>query len=136
MATFNERLKQLRKEKSITIEKLAEDLGSAKSTISRYENGLREPKKDFLEMLSTYFDVSIDYLLGRTNERNLHTEKEKTSSDGIDLDKKDIEEIIDELLQVDGLMLCGEPISEHDLILLRNSIRNTLEWAKSSKNKK
>ena len=74
MATFKERLKELRKEKSITIEKLAEDLGSAKSTISRYENGLREPKKDFLEMLSQYFNVSVDYLLGRTNERNLNKE--------------------------------------------------------------
>lgn len=77
MATFNERLKELRKEKSITIEKLAEDLGSAKSTISRYENGLREPKKDFLEMLCDYFNVSIDYLLGRTDERNLNKEKPK-----------------------------------------------------------
>ena len=77
MATFNERLKELRKEKSITIEKLATDLGSAKSTISRYENGLREPKKDFLEMLSQYFDVSVDYLLGRTDERNLNKEKPK-----------------------------------------------------------
>ncbi|MFR0018625.1 MAG: helix-turn-helix domain-containing protein [Paraclostridium sp.] len=71
MATFNERLRNLRKEKQITIEQLANDLGSAKSTISRYENGLRDPKKDFLELLSKYFDVSVDYLLGNTDEREL-----------------------------------------------------------------
>lgn len=80
MATFNERLRNLRKEKQITIEQLANDLGSAKSTISRYENGLREPKKDFLELLSKYFNVSVDYLLGNTNERNLHKEKSKLDS--------------------------------------------------------
>lgn len=73
MGTFQERLKSLRKEKDITIEKLAEDLGSAKSTISRYENGLREPKKDFLEMLSNYFDVSMDYLLGNTDIRRIES---------------------------------------------------------------
>lgn len=78
MATFNERLRNLRKEKQITIEQLANDLGSAKSTISRYENGLREPKKDFLELLSKYFDVSVDYLLGNTDERKL---KQKATLD-------------------------------------------------------
>ncbi|WP_418223529.1 helix-turn-helix domain-containing protein [Clostridium isatidis] len=69
MATFAERLKELRKEKQLTIEQLAKDLGSAKSTISRYENNKREPKKDFLEMLSNYFNVSVDYLLGKTDIR-------------------------------------------------------------------
>ncbi len=80
MATFNERLRELRKEKQITIEQLANDLGSAKSTISRYENGLREPKKDFLELLSKYFEVSVDYLLGNTNERTINKEKSTLDS--------------------------------------------------------
>lgn len=127
MGTFQDRLKELRKEKDITIEQLASDLGSAKSTISRYENGLREPKKDFLEMLSSYFDVSIDYLLGKTN-----TKKQLNNS----YKEKDIEKAIDELMEQQGLMLSGEPLNEEDLFLLRNSIRNTLEFAKSLKKKK
>ena len=67
MATFQQRLKQLRKERHLTIEQLANELGTAKSTLSRYENGLREPKKDFLELLSSYFNVSYDFLLGITD---------------------------------------------------------------------
>lgn len=76
MATFAERLKELRKERQLTIEQLAKDLGSAKSTISRYENDKREPKKDFLEMLSSYFDVSIDYLLGKADIKNPQSKQE------------------------------------------------------------
>lgn len=71
MATFGERLQKLRKEANLTTEQLAEKLGCAKSTLSRYENSLRSPKKDFLEMLSKYFDVSIDYLIGNTEVRNI-----------------------------------------------------------------
>ena len=65
MATFAERLKELRKEKQLTVEQLAQNIGSAKSTISRYENG-REPKGDIIRLLTEYFDVSIDYLYKNT----------------------------------------------------------------------
>ena len=54
MATFAERLKELRKEKQLTVEQLAQNIGSAKSTISRYENG-REPKGDIIRLLTEYF---------------------------------------------------------------------------------
>lgn len=50
--------------------------------------------------------------------------------------EKDIETMIDELMEQQGLMLCGEPMSEEDLFLLRNSIRSTIELAKSMRNKK
>ena len=68
MATFAERLKELRKEKQLTVEQLANNIGSAKSTISRYENG-REPKGDIIRLLTDYFDVSIDYLMGVSDIR-------------------------------------------------------------------
>lgn len=48
LVTFAERLKQLRKENGVTMEKLAEEIGTTKSTISRYENNKREPKKHFI----------------------------------------------------------------------------------------
>lgn len=94
MATFADRLKDLRKEKQLTIEQLAKDLGSAKSTISRYENDKREPKKDFLEMLSNYFNVSVDYLLGATDIKNPKEEPKKLKPEvetiAAHLDDKDI----------------------------------------------
>lgn len=125
MGTFQERLKLLRKEKNLTIEELAKNLGSAKSTISRYENGLREPKKDFLELLCTYFDVSTDYLLGKTDERNIETKKEN-----------DVEKGINTIFQKEVVQLCGEPLSPEDRILLEDSIRSTIELAKKMMNKK
>jgi transcriptional regulator with XRE-family HTH domain len=61
---FPERLKELRLEKDIGQEKLAEETGLSHGVISLWENGLRERKLSSLVMLAEYFDVSIDYLVG------------------------------------------------------------------------
>ena len=61
------RLKKLRKEKNISQLKLALDLNMNQNTISRYENLEREADYETLVALADYFNVSIDYLLGRTD---------------------------------------------------------------------
>lgn len=61
------RLKQLRKEKGITQLKLAMDLNMNQNSISRYENLEREADYSTLITLADYFNVSIDYLLERTD---------------------------------------------------------------------
>lgn len=61
------RLKFLRKQKNITQLKLAMDLNMNQNTISRYENGEREAGYQELIKIADYFNVSIDYLLGRTD---------------------------------------------------------------------
>ncbi|MBQ3603979.1 MAG: helix-turn-helix transcriptional regulator [Clostridia bacterium] len=61
------RLKQLRKEKGISQLKLAMDLNISQNTISRYETGVREADYKTLVMLANYFEVSVDYLLERTD---------------------------------------------------------------------
>ncbi len=63
------RLKQLRKERNITQLKLAMDLGLNQNTISRYETGEREADYKTLIMFADYFDVSVDYLLERTDKK-------------------------------------------------------------------
>lgn len=60
------RLKILRKDKGISQLKLALDLNTSQNTISRYETGEREPGINELIKIADYFDVSIDYLVGRT----------------------------------------------------------------------
>lgn len=65
MITFGQRLRELRTEKNITLEKLAEELQTTKATLSRYENNLRDPKGEFIEKVAQYFNVPVDYLLGR-----------------------------------------------------------------------
>ena len=60
------RLKELRKAKGISQLKLALDLSMTQNTISRYETGDREPGINELIKIADYFNVSIDYLVGRT----------------------------------------------------------------------
>lgn len=60
------KLKELRKAKGISQLKLAMDLGMNQNSISRYENGERQADYETLIKFADYFDVSIDYLLGRT----------------------------------------------------------------------
>ena len=61
------RLKQLRKQRGISQLKLAMDLGMNQNSISRYENGERQADYETLIKFADYFDISIDYLLERTD---------------------------------------------------------------------
>ena len=61
------RLKELRKKRKISQLKLAIDLNMNQNSISRYENGEREADYKTLVLFADYFNVSLDYLLGRTD---------------------------------------------------------------------
>lgn len=61
------RLKELRKDRKISQVKLAMDLNLTQNSISRYETGEREADYDTLVAIADYFNVSVDYLLGRTD---------------------------------------------------------------------
>ena len=65
------RLKKLRKMRKISQLKLALDLNMNQNSISRYENGEREADYDTLIKFADYFGVSLDYLLGRTDDMNI-----------------------------------------------------------------
>lgn len=66
------RLKELRKSKGISQRRLAIDLNMAQNTISRYENEVREADYKTLILFADYFDVSVDYLLGRTKNPHIN----------------------------------------------------------------
>ena len=66
------RLKELRKARGISQLKLAMDLNTNQNTISRYEAGEREPGIAELIALADYFDMSVDYLLERTDNPDMH----------------------------------------------------------------
>ena len=65
------RLKEIRKSKGISQIKLAMYLNTSQNTISRYETGEREPGINELIKIADYFNVSVDYLLGRTDNPNM-----------------------------------------------------------------
>ncbi len=66
------RLKALRKAKNISQLKLALDLNMNQNSISRYENGEREADYNTLIKIADYFNVSVDYLLGRTDKPDMN----------------------------------------------------------------
>lgn len=65
------RLKELRIKRNISQLQLAMDLNISQNTVSRYENGVREADYNMLITLADYFNVSVDYLLGRTDNPNM-----------------------------------------------------------------
>ena len=65
------RLKEIRKSKGLSQLKLAMDLNTNQNTISRYETGEREPSINELIKIADYFNISVDYLLERTDNPNI-----------------------------------------------------------------
>lgn len=66
MNTFKDKLKELRLERNISQKELGDFLNMSKMAISHWESGHSEPSIAQLIILSNYFDVSVDYLIGKT----------------------------------------------------------------------
>mgnify|MGYP001075667051 CR=1 FL=1 len=64
-----ERLKELRKERNARQEQVAVSLDISMSAYCHYEQGKREPTASVLCRMADYYDVTTDYLLGRSNKR-------------------------------------------------------------------
>jgi len=65
MPDFPDRLKELRKQKNLSQKALGEIIGLSRRGVQNYELGTNKPTSDVLSKLADYFDVSVDYLLGR-----------------------------------------------------------------------
>lgn len=80
---FGKRFKQLRMDTKLKQQDFVETFNKkynfnfTRQAISLYENGKRIPEIDALTSFADYFNVTVDYLLGRTDERNVHKEKPK-----------------------------------------------------------
>lgn len=68
MGNFQNVLKSLRTSMGLTQADLAKALKISRSTIGMYEKGAREPDFETLETIADFFNVDIDYLMGRTNK--------------------------------------------------------------------
>ena len=65
-------LKNLREDNDLNQSVLASMLGVAQNTYSQYENGVISISPEALVKLADYFDVSVDYLLGRTKVKEMN----------------------------------------------------------------
>ncbi len=75
------RLQELRMNRKLTQLELANILNVSRNTVSRYEIGNREPDYDTLNQLAELFEVSIDYLLGRTTDPSPPNMKKETPAE-------------------------------------------------------
>lgn len=70
MTVFGDRLRELRKEKEMSLTELAKATGLTRQALSNYESGYRVPKRESMEILTDYFNVDTDWMLGRAETRN------------------------------------------------------------------
>jgi len=101
LMTFGKRIQELREEMNITRKTLAEKMNISYSSMSKYETDERFPEKDMLVQFADFFDVSIDYIIGRSNTRKENDIKialSSLSTDGLDdEDIKMVKDIINKL---------------------------------------
>jgi transcriptional regulator with XRE-family HTH domain len=74
---FGERLRQLRKNRGLEVKDLSDKLALAPTTIYGYESGSRGPDVEIIKAISIFFDVTTDYLLGRSDHPRLTEELDK-----------------------------------------------------------
>lgn len=121
---FAERLKQLRKENKFSQEDMAIKLDISTSAYGYYEQGKTTPNAKTLNILADIFDVTTDYLLGRSYERKL-TKKDETEIG------RDLERMKSELMQGNLRMsLDGEEIDDEIKEFIISNMENTLILAK------
>ena len=72
MSAFSDRLRMLRKSRKVSQTRLAKVLGYGYTAIANYESGRNEPSLGDLRRIADFFDVSTDYLLGRTDDKYSH----------------------------------------------------------------
>jgi len=132
---ISNRLKLLRKEKDVMQKDVANFLDISSSAYGFYEQGKRTPTSDIIVKLAKYFDVSTDYLLGKTDNRNIETKTNNELNIGTKKES-DVNEVFNKCFEGENVFLCGEPLTNEDRILLEQSIKSTIELAKKMMNKK
>lgn len=116
---FSKRLKNLRTKKGVTQSEMGDLLGISRQGYAKYENEKSEPDHETIKRLANYFDVTTDYLLGKSNQPRL-TEKDET-----DIAKR-MEKMRKDLMEGnangEGLSFKGEPMSEEAMESLLESL--------------
>lgn len=127
MELFGKRLSELREKSGLTQKELSSRLGMARTTFSGYENGTREPDHQTLQKFADYFDVSIDYLLGRTDDKKtILDDQSRSLIDMLELELSD-EEIINKMnFKVDGILLEPEDVKVFLALVRAERLRKKL----------
>lgn len=117
MITFGEILKKLRIERDLNQVEFAKIFNVAKGTVSNWENNNRFPDKDMLNKIADYFDVSVDFLLGRDTKYNTNPQKLSTK-EKVDIEKE-AQQMIKDLDKAEVVEFCGTPADDEDKEFLK-----------------
>ncbi|WP_339182815.1 helix-turn-helix transcriptional regulator [Paenibacillus sp. FSL R5-0701] len=120
---LSERLLELRKERRLTQQEISKSLKMARTTYSGYENGSREPDNETLNKIADFLEVSVDYLLGRTEQRKqVLSEPSRALIDSLNLTDEEIMKNI--RFEVDGIELEEDDVKRFiGLVRLERSMR-------------
>ena len=117
-------LKLLRKQHNLSQKEIGNIFHASQNTVSQWENGTRKPSYDIIQEIADYFDVSVDYLLGRQEQLPELNSK----------DKREIQEILDDneqqFLSQDGLMFDGSPATDEDVQKIIMAMKMGMEMIK------
>lgn len=129
MSTFGKRFKELRKRENLTQDMAAKIFHVDKSALSKWENDKNGADNETLQKIANYFNVSIDYLLGRSDESHVSVNNENKNN-------KKINEIIEDFeISLDtATMPNGENMDEKSKELLKQNLKYIYELI-LSKNK-
>lgn len=125
------RIKELRKEKGMTQAELAKILNVSDRSVGFYETGERDPDTETLNKLANFFDVSVDYLLGRTDIRNPYIPDDYAKK--YKVTKRDLTQYED-FVQHANIFFMNDEVSDEDKEALFRDI-SELFWKSKEKNK-
>ncbi|EST11121.1 helix-turn-helix domain-containing protein [Sporolactobacillus laevolacticus] len=132
MSVLSDRLKEARDYSNLKQTQVKERTGINNKTLSGYENGVSVPDPDTLSKLADLYDVSVDYLIGRTDKKHYYDLTEKDEKDIA----KDMENLVNELNGDSALAFDGEPMDEETKRLVAQAIESNLRMAKQLAKKK
>lgn len=122
--TLVDRIRALANQRDMSLPQLEIELGLGNGTISRWRSS--SPNTDKLQRIADYFNVSMDYLLGRNITLNKR-------------DQQNINEILantEQLLKQDGLMFDGDPASPEAIESILSAMQIGMEMAKKKNKEK
>jgi len=93
-------LAQLREELGLTRKEVAEKLNIDQTTYGKYELSKRQPDYDTLQKIASFYNVSVDYLLGRTNVRNSNNNTDEDFPDDVKVLMRSVSKLTDKQKEI------------------------------------